>query len=227
LERTRTIRQPDAVAIAFIVVLVPFLISSFFRRELYAHSAALYWLFDFAKFVILPAAALAILARRYAIRPRDYGMRGVAEHETWGHFLGLNIFLMLILNLVYHVTLYVTWLVLGPEVAQPFYHAINPTGWLRLPGTIYLSVTAGLVEEIFFRALPLLYLERRFGDAVPRKTYVLGTAILFAIIHWGNGPYEVVATFAFGVLAAILYLRLRDLWPLIGAHVIIDAIGFA
>jgi len=204
-----------------------FLVGTFFRRDLYAHSAALYWAFDIIKFVVLPVAALAILVRVYGIRPRDYGVRGVAKNETWGQFIGLIVFLVLILDLVYYATWYSAWLVLRPELVAPFYKQINPTGLLRLPTALYLAVTAGFVEEVFFRGLPLLYLERKFGTALPRKSYVLGTAVIFGVVHWGNGLLEVVATFAFGLLAATLYLRLRDLWPLIGAHIVIDMVAFA
>jgi len=211
LEHTRTIKEPDAVAGVILAVLVLFIAGSFFRRDLYTHSVALYWIFDALKFALLPAAALAILARGYGIRPGDYGIRGVAKHETWGQFIGLTIFLVLILDLVYYVTWYVAWLLLRPELVAPFYKEINPTGLLHLPTTLYLAVTAGFVEEVFFRGLPLLYLERKFRGALPRKSYVLGTALIFSAIHWGNGLHEVVATFAFGLLAATLYLRLRDL----------------
>ncbi len=227
MEHPGTTKQPDAIAAAFLVVLVSFSAISFFRRDLYAHSVVLYWGLDALKHVVLPATALAILARGYDVRARDYGIRGIAEHETWGQFIGLTIFLTLILDLIYYVMFYIAWLALRPDAAGAFYKEINLTGLAHIPSTFYLAVTAGFVEEVFFRGLPLLYLERKFGKALPRKSYILGTAFVFGLIHFRNGPHEVAATFAFGLLAAILYLRLRDLWPLIGAHILIDAIAFA
>jgi membrane protease YdiL (CAAX protease family) len=215
------------VGLVLAVVLAPFLLAVFFRHELYAHSPALYWAFDLLKFVVLPTAAVVYLGRGHGIWPRHYGIRSIAEHESWAHFVGLAAFLALLLNLVYYVAFYIAWYALHPEPSPLFYKEINPAGLLRIPVTIYFAVTAGFVEEVFCRALPLLYLERRFPGQVPVKIYVLGTAIVFGLIHWGNGPHEVVATFVFGVVAAILYLRLRDLWPLIAAHTIIDLVAFA
>ena len=226
LNQQAQLNGSNALALGFVVVAAVFLTSSFFRRDLYALSPALYWIFDFLKFVVVPTAAALVLAKRYGLRPKDYGLRGIAEHETWGHFIGLTIFLALILNLTYYATWHIAWLLLRPE-ALPFYQEINPKGVLRIPVTLYMGVTAGLVEEVLFRGLPLLYLERRFPKSLPRKRYVLGTALLFGLVHWGDGSHQVIATFAFGVLAAALYLRLRDLWPLITAHAIIDIYNFA
>jgi membrane protease YdiL (CAAX protease family) len=91
---------------------------------------------------------------------------------------------------------------------------------------LYLAITAGIVEEIFFRGLPFLYVIERFPAKIPTGTYVVTTALLFGAIHWENGGHEVVATFIYGVFAAAFYLKLRDLWPLIGAHALIDVWGF-
>jgi membrane protease YdiL (CAAX protease family) len=218
---------PGPVAIAFATVLAVFLAVNAVRRDVYALSPALYWAIDVLKFVVLPAAAAVALAKRYSIFPRHYGLRSEPGRNDWGHFIGLTVFLALTLNLVYHATRYVAWLLLRPEPATSFYFDINASGLLRIPVTLYMAVTAGVVEEVFFRGLPLLYLERRFPNAVPKRLYVAGTALAFGLIHWMNGPHEFIATFVFGVLAATLYLRLRDLRLLIGAHICIDLYGFA
>jgi membrane protease YdiL (CAAX protease family) len=222
LEQARRATQPDVVLGVLAVVLMPFLVDGFIRRELYATSPGLYWAFDALKFVAMPGVAAILLARRFGISPRDYGIRGVAASESWGHFISLTAFLALVLALVYYAALYVACLIFRPEVAPSFYQGINPQGLLRLPVILYLSVTAAVVEEVIYRGLPLWYLERRFNDLSLHTPYAIGTAILFGLIHWENGVHEIVATFAFGVLAAVLYLRLRDLWPLIGAHFVID-----
>lgn len=228
MDAAHTLKRPViSVGLVLAIVLLPSLISPLFRRELYAVSPSLYWAFDFAKFVVLPAAAALYLARCHGIRPKHYGVRAIAEHESWGQFIGLTIFLALLLTLVYYVAFLIGWYALRPEPIAPFYKEINPTGVLRIPSTLYLALTAALAEEVYCRALPLLYLERRFPGRAPLKLYILSTATMFGLIHWGNGPHEVLATFAFGVAAAILYLRLRDLWPLIAAHTVIDVVAFA
>ena len=222
-ERARSI---DAIVAASAVVLVSILIIGVFRRELYSYSPAAYWALDVINFVAIPCVAMLVLANVYGIRPVHYGLRGVASHETWDQFLGLTLFLAVVLNLVYYAGFYVSWLALRTEMTTSFYKEINPPGLARIPVTIYLGATAGLVEEIFVRGLPLLLLNKIYPEKLPRKSYVLGTATIFSALHWTNGIPEAVATFCFGVAAAVLYLRLRDLWPLIASHFAIDIWGF-
>jgi membrane protease YdiL (CAAX protease family) len=217
--------QPDFLIVAVALVLTFFLIDGFVRRELYAISPSLYWAFDFLKFVVLPAAAAICLARAFGVRPEHYGIRGVAQNETWVQFIGLTFFVALLLAGVHYATYYVAWFVLRPEVAQPFYQEINPAGILRVPAALYMAGTAAVVEEVFCRGIPLLYLQRRFPNGIPEASYVWGTALLFGFLHWENGFHDVVAAFVFGLAAAAIYLKLRDLWPLMGGHFVIGLVA--
>ncbi len=226
LFRARVADRSAPVGLAFSAILLVFLGVNLVRRDLYAFSPAVYWFFDVVKFVVVPTAAAFVLARRYATYPSEYGLRPRIG-EGWMRFGGLTVFLVLTLNLAYHATQSIALHILRPDAPAAFYQEINPTGVLRVPATLYMAVTAGVVEEVFFRGLPLLYLERRFPGAVPRVAYVVVTALLFGAVHWTNGPHEFIGTFVFGLLAAAIYLRLRDLWPLIAAHAVIDLYDFA
>ena len=218
--------RSDVVLLACGPITLLFILDGFFKQALYVCSPPLFWLFDAVKFVLLPAAILIWLARRHGIGPAQYGMHAVAESESWGHFLGLTIFLALVLALVFSVARYAAWFILDVPEQTLFYKSIRPDGWLGVPVVVYYSATAGIVEEIFCRALPLLYLKERFGKSPPGGAYVIATAFLFGFGHWENGNLEVVATFGYGLFASALYLKLRDLWPLIGAHTLIDVWAF-
>jgi membrane protease YdiL (CAAX protease family) len=153
-------------------------------------------------------------------------MREVAENESWVHFVGLTIVLAVVLSLAYHFAQIIASVIIRPPETAPFFKSAAPDGLFRFPVVLYLAITAGIVEEIFFRGLPLLYVIERFPAKIPTRTYVVTTALLFGSIHWENGGHEVVATFIYGVLAAAYYVKLRDLWPLIGAHALIDVWEF-
>ena len=218
--------RADVVLLAWGPLTLLFILDGYFKHALYGYSPASFWLFDAVKFVLLPAVILIWLARRHRILPAQYGMRAVAENESWGHFLGLTIFLAVVLALVFSVALFVAWFILDFPEQIAFYKSIRPDGWLGISVVVYYSATAGVVEEIFCRALPLLYLKKRFGKSLPGGFYVFATAFLFGLGHWENGNLEVAATFGYGLFAGALYLRLRDLWPLIGAHALIDLWAF-
>lgn len=219
--------RADLILISFAPLVLVFALDGYFRRPLYSYSLALYWIFDFFKFVVVPAGALVWLARRVRVVPSQYGMRRPAEHESWLHFIGLVAFLAFVLYLLYYVAFVASWIALRPPESTPFYKSIVPDGLLRVPTALYLAVTAGLVEEVFFRALPLTYLSERFPTRVPVAGYVLTTSLLFGVAHSGNGDHDVIATFIFGLFAAFFYLKLRDVWPLVGAHALIDLWHFA
>lgn len=218
--------MPNAVLIASFPIIAIFILDGYFRDALHAQSPMLFWLFDLFKFVLLPVGILVWLARSFGVTPSRYGLREVAENESWVHFVGLTIFLAVVLSLVYHLAQVIASTILRPPATAPFFKSAAPDGLLRVPVVLYMAITAGIVEEIFFRGLPLLYVIERFPGRIPTSTYVVTTALLFGAIHWENGSHEVVATFIFGIFAAAFYLKLRDLWPLIGAHILIDAWEF-
>lgn len=220
------ISRTEAILVAIGALITLLIGDGFFKHSLPSYSLALFWAFDFLEFVLLPSAALFLLYRNFQVKPSQYGLKGVAENESWGHFVGLLVFLALILDLIYYVTLTISWGIFQPETSSPFYSSLVPKGVLHFPVALYFALTAGVTEEVFFRGLPLLFLRERFSASFPKSGYVLGSAVLFAAGHWENGPHEVVGTFFYGVLSGILYLRLRDLWPFICAHALVDFWGF-
>jgi len=54
------------------------------------------------------------------------------------------------------------------------------------------------------------------------KTYIFGSPRLFGLAHWEPGSVGLYRATAFGLAAAILYLKLGDLRPPILAHALID-----
>ena len=198
------------------------IVDGFFKGPLYAFSPMAFWAFDIFKFVILSLIVLVWLARAFSITPSSYGLRR-GEAVDWFHIIVLTIFLTLVLNLIYTSVGQAVLNFTGPVLTQNFdYRSTVPGGFLHLPVLVYFGLSAGFAEEIFFRALPLLYIRERFGNRKLHWAYVVGTSLLFAVAHWENGVHEIVATFVLGAAQCLLYLKLRDLWPLVGAHALID-----
>ena len=84
-----------------------------------------------------------------------------------------------------------------------------------------VAVTAGITEEISYRALPLLMLI----DVLPDDTKALAavlSAIAFGIAHVYQGAGGVLSTAFMGLVFAALYLYSGSLWPSIATHVLID-----
>jgi membrane protease YdiL (CAAX protease family) len=111
--------------------------------------------------------------------------------------------------------------------AQTFSYAqAIPSGWLRGPSIAYLAVTAGVTESVVYIGLPWLVWEQLFGPSKRRALFVCLSSAIFASVHWESGVHNVVAALIFGLVACALYLKLRDLWPIVGAHIVVDLVGF-
>lgn len=82
-------------------------------------------------------------------------------------------------------------------------------------------VFAPVFEELLFRGLVLEQARRSMGA----WRSVLLTGAIFALVHLPNWP-QVVNAFVMGVLLGYIYLVSRSLWPVVGVHVINNAIAY-
>jgi len=219
---------PWVLPLALAPMLAQSLLDGFYKAPLYRWSATAFWWVDLAKFVFVPAAVLVCLARYGGMRPRNYGLawpRTTAERET---LLGNGLLASVVLVPLYFLTREmigrafpdVSPVEFGYETALPTLQVLR---WLAIG---YYAVSAGLIEEVVFRALPWAWCKGLRGKGVP-AAYVLATSALFGLAHWENGAQDVFTATVFGLAAAALYLRLRNLWPIVAAHVITDVIAFS
>ncbi|MCR5869847.1 MULTISPECIES: CPBP family intramembrane glutamic endopeptidase [unclassified Sphingomonas] len=88
------------------------------------------------------------------------------------------------------------------------------TGW-----TAALGITAGVVEELFFRLALPLFVARVSGDAL--LGMALATA-LFAYAHRYQGWAGVAASALVGVTLTILYLATSQLWFAMLVHALLN-----
>ncbi len=227
-------------------ILLPFYALGIFDGcflPLLVRSAWTFAAYDIAKFVILPAAILGYLHRRFQLRPADYCFigRGI-DYRGWE---------LAIITFWWAGILFVLDLLGEPLIMIPLGLLLAPLQWalslivavpavdlsfaarfrydLALPNNavlhaivaVFFSVTAGVVEEIFFRGLFRQAVSALFGPTAV-KTYIFTSALLFGLAHWEQGSVGLYRATAFGLGAAILYLKLGDLRPLILAHALID-----
>jgi hypothetical protein len=94
---------------------------------------------------------------------------------------------------------------------------------------IAMWITAGFLEEFLWRG----YLMNRLVDALGKRTRVawaislVGSAVIFGLIHLFQGPIGMIRTGAIGLVFGLCYLAVgRNLWPLVIAHALIDTLDF-
>ena len=204
---------------------------------------AQFWLYDAAKFVFIPAACLLLFHRYFHIHPTAYFFTGRAVDYRGWEWLGVTFLSALMLAVVYFVAYPVLAILLLAPLAlvrwmlslwldlpaiSLHYEAVFGYGValpddriLRAIVAVFFSITAGVVEEIFFRGLLRQAVAALLGQRAV-KTYIVFSALIFGLAHWEQGSAGLVAATSFGLCAAWLYLKLGDLRPLIVAHTIID-----
>src|SRR2546430_181913 len=99
------------------------------------------------------------------------------------------------------------------------------SGLARVALSFYLSLTSALVEEIMHKGVWREILASYFKDRNFAMVYAVSSSTLLALGHWGSVA-EVITIFLEGLVLAMIYIRLRTLWPLIVSHFLIDVVVF-
>ena len=203
------------------------LVDGFFKQALYQWSPAAFQVYDFFHYVLLPGACWAWLWRRGALNPSDFGLarsgNTPGEQVLLAGLLGLGLWALYELSNTLFTS--VLWpLGLGWRSEFQWGATLDASQWRPLLA-VYYAATAGVVEEILFRACLFRLLAGAGGPGAAAR-YVSLSTLLFALTHWEQGSAAMLAAGVYGCCAAWLYLKLRDLWPLIGAHFLVDLIEF-
>lgn len=98
--------------------------------------------------------------------------------------------------------------------------AIEAIAAVPLPGRIFLLLTAGLIEEVLFRAVPIVLLH----DLTGSLTFAVVVPLLvFVLLHRSSwGPLHLLFVALAGSVLTAAYL-IGGLWAAVLAHLIIDA----
>lgn len=96
-------------------------------------------------------------------------------------------------------------------------------GAIKLFDLTFGLALVAVSEEIIYRTLLAALVFRYLPGAF---WVVVLSSVVFAFIHWGHGPSNVIAAFISGIIFMILYLRTRSLLPPVLAHYIANFIHF-
>jgi len=112
----------------------------------------------------------------------------------------------------------------GARAFFSYADVIPADGVARALVVLWFGLSAGVIEETLYRAYAwhlAAYCRR------PRLIYLVLAPFLFALVHWEGGAASLAASWFYGLVAAIAYLALRNLWPLVVGHCTTDFLAFA
>ena len=216
------LRSPNLAGVLTVPFIAVWLLDGFWKSRLLEGGASRFWIVDFAEWVVLPSVSLWLLHRSAVISGRDYGLAAPLGVKDVLVLVPLAVVTTFIAN-------YFGGFVLGRILfgytpgAFQLERALAALGPFWIVGTVYLSATAAVCESIFALSLPWLWFSR--GGSVSRRkaiSFAVAAAALFALGHWETGLANATGAFMFQLVAVWWYFRLRTLWPIIGAHFLID-----
>jgi membrane protease YdiL (CAAX protease family) len=199
------------------------ILDGLFKRSLANAGQLPFWAYDAALFVLLPAGALWHLARGKGERER-YGLVAVTREWRIVELCAIAVLLSIILWAAYRGSSGLFSAVL-PKISLGgwsfnWQSLLPPPGLPRTLLVIYLALTAGFAEELFYRAYLFEALKRN------APCFVLVSSLLFALAHWEQGLARMLASGVVGLIAAAAYRRAPVLWPLALAHAVVDLVSF-
>ncbi len=202
--------------------ILPFELNGFYNQYLFFYPR-LYWLVEIISWIILPIGILM-----WGIHRRLFTFSDIGFHTRIANQKNIPVFILCLLFIpVITLTFYSVLGVIGRSLsainygAQAFsYNLIVPKhGFNRFVVLVYMAVSAGVVEEIYYRGI----FRKIFSHGwINNCGYVLLSSIVFSSIHWEGGIIKLLITFCDGILLAIIYLLTGNLWPLILGHFLID-----
>jgi membrane protease YdiL (CAAX protease family) len=206
------------------------LLNALWSEPLYKISPTLFWLADTTQWLLVPLLIWLLVLRSHKISFADIGFRPSTNNRNPLQSFGLGecALALFILGFAYFLADRAAHAVFWRYGGSSFGYGIAVAGLadFKYIAVMYLAVTAALVEEVVFRGLPWLYLSKGGSGTARKIVYVVFTSVIFAATHSEQGLAGVVSSFAYGVVAAMLFLRTRNLYPVVFSHFVIDVFSF-
>ncbi|MEJ5362214.1 MAG: CPBP family intramembrane glutamic endopeptidase [Spirochaetota bacterium] len=159
----------------------------------------------------------------------------VAYQAGWFSWSNLGINVKQLKQWLWGVVLFVVVFFLYTLITIAFMYAKNKYGitiksfwYFPLPQwqpvyvflyVLYLSITAGIYEEIIYRGIAIHQLKTFTSNTF---LLVAVSTLLFVAIHWSMGPGTWIEAGLWGALWAYLYIRTHSLLPIMIAHFLYD-----
>lgn len=169
---------------------------------------------------VIPIFLLFWLMWNRRIDAKNLGMK-ISEQDTFYRLLGYGVAIFLLLQLLrivlwpafYFVFHSFDYIDLG-EARQE----LTESPLLSIAARIVWSLHPAILEEVFLRGLlfNLVYSTDRRRKLLK---FVLLSSILFGLGHASYGLTAIAYTSMIGAIFALCYCRIRNVWPIIMAHV--------
>ncbi len=202
-------------------------ISPFFLNDLYnpiIKDTWLYWILELMSWVVIPLIFCFYMHRQKVICFSDMFSLIFIKQRRPVLLIFIGILFVPVFYWVYTVSFYLFEGVFGTvqivNHTNVYRDVISDSGKSSILIILYYSITAGVVEELYYRGICRTFIKNKL-------CFVLSSSLLFSAAHWGDGGAKLFATFILGLVYAWVYVKIKNLWPLIISHALMDILLFA
>lgn len=174
--------------------------------------------------MVASAAGPAVLAYHFLWRDRRLGVAGFGRRSP-GFVVGYGVLGLAVVYAALIAAVMVVgsvYLALGGELDDP--GATEDSGVALSAASLavayVISITAGITEEIIFRAYAITRLE----ELGWRRAAVWVPGVVFTVLHLYQGLAAIAFIGAITVVFTWLYRWKRSIWPVMVAHALFDAV---
>jgi membrane protease YdiL (CAAX protease family) len=171
--------------------------------------------------LIAPALAAILVFVWLFLTRKPFSEVGLSMPDSWARVIVWGIVVGVALKLLMKA---VVLPYLGAPMLNPGYQYLRDDLPAVLEESVMVILLAGFAEEVVFRGFLLNRLQAYFGTGFFKKLLmVLGTALVFGLLHLQQGPAGIVqAALLGGLFSTIYFLNCQRLWFLIFAHAAFD-----
>jgi membrane protease YdiL (CAAX protease family) len=173
--------------------------------------------------MVAAAAGPAVLAYHFLWRDKRLGVAGFGRRPI-GFVVGYGLLGLVAVYVALFTVFAIAWSIyvaLGgdPDPAEPEESGVALTA-ASLAVAYVISITAGITEEIIFRAYAITRLE----ELGWRRAAVVVPGVVFTLLHLYQGLLAIVLIGAVTVAFTWLFRWKRSIWPVMVAHALFDGV---
>ena len=180
----------------------------------------IFWLFDFVTYFLMPCGVIYFYFRKGWLRWVDFDFLWI---KPWlnigiGFLLAAGLWILFFLKIIY-INKYL-------HAIYPSTHSIGGYIYTSEDGVIryailsvYLAVSAAILEEAIYRSFLIRGFERLGLSTLSAACIAV---LIFILAHFASGATFMFNAVLSGVFFSIIYVKTRNIFPLVVAHFLLD-----
>ena len=199
-----------------LILAMPLLLNDFYLPLLSEENVKLNIILDFIVYVFWQGSIifLAYKAKWFDFSDLGIHFKNLGKQISWGLILTIIAIFVSILLIILEIQIHK---LIGIVLATNWYYPPDPNWKVWQAGlyTVYLAITAGIIEEIVYRGIAIHQLRKISNNTL---FLVVTSTLLFVAIHWSTGPMILITSAVFGIFWAYSFIKTGRLLPIMIAH---------